>query len=501
MDKRIRITALFIICCFGLLVLQLNNLQVRQSGSLDHSQYQATAQGANWYSTPRGDIVSSDGHILAESIKTKEGYVRVYPYGSLFADVTGYFDAVQESDQYGIEAQYNNFLVQHESTGSGLKGLLTETKSTDLVQVTVSVALQRVAEQALGGYLGAIVAFSPTTGAILAMYSNPTYDPNKLSLLDGKAVQQYYDQAAKNRPNPTWGGALLNDVTGYPIAPGSTFKVITTATVYDHDPSLASFDAAPASAISITGTDLLFHNYGGETCGGPIAVILAQSCDTAYAELGEKLGAQRLFQEATAFGFDSPPPIDLPPGEIAPANFPNAASFADNQPAVAYSAIGQQDVTETALQDVLVAGAVADDGTMMTPHLMGNIVSQTGQLIRQYKATPWRQATSKTTADKVLSLMTGVTSAALRGTAAGLFPPGLTVAAKTGTAETGGGNCSADWLIATAPAGAGQTPSVAVAAVLPYQPGLTCSDTGAEAAGPRVAAVLEAALDSSSENQ
>src|ERR1700722_7714443 len=102
MDKRIRITALFIICCFGLLVLQLNNLQVRQSDSLDHSQYQATAQGANWESTPRGDIVNSEGHNLAESIKTKEGLVRVYPYGSLFADVTGYFDAVQESDQYGI---------------------------------------------------------------------------------------------------------------------------------------------------------------------------------------------------------------------------------------------------------------------------------------------------------------------------------------------------------------------------------------------------------------
>jgi peptidoglycan glycosyltransferase len=289
----------------------------------------------------------------------------------------------------------------------------------------------------------------------------------------------------------------LNSATNYPIAPGSTFKVITTSAMFDHDPSLLTIDVPYTDALAIKGTDLLLHNYGGETCGGVLAVILAQSCDTAYAKIGTLLGATSLYDEATAFGFDQVPPIDLPQGEVAASNFPTPASFAGNLPGVAYSAIGQENVSETALQDALVASAIADNGTIMKPHVMANIVSDVGQVVDSYTPTPWLKATSPSTAKAVRTLMLGVTSYALHGTAAGVFaPPEFptnTVAAKTGTAETVNG-CSADWLIATAPAGPGQKPTVAVAAVLPYQSGLTCSDTGAVAAGPRVAEVLAAAL-------
>jgi peptidoglycan glycosyltransferase len=355
------------------------------------------------------------------------------------------------------------------------------------------VQLQKVAEEALGSFFGAIVAIDPQNGDILAMYSNPTYDPNGLSSLDPAADTRYYNSKVNDRPNPAWGGALLNSATNYPIAPGSTFKVVTTSAMFDHDPSLLTFYSPYTNALVIKGTDLLLHNYGGETCGGVLTVILAQSCDTAYAEMGVKLGASSLYDEATAFGFDQVPPIDLPQGEVAASNFPTPASFADNLPGVAYSAIGQEDVSETALQDALVASAIADNGTIMKPHVMANIVSDVGQVVDSYTPSPWRKATTSSTADAVRTLMIGVTSGALHGTAAGVFRPGITVAAKTGTAETVNG-CSADWLIATAPAAAGRKPTVAVAAVLPYQSGLTCSDTGAVAAGPPVAAVLEAAL-------
>jgi peptidoglycan glycosyltransferase len=273
--------------------------------------------------------------------------------------------------------------------------------------------------------------------------------------------------------------------------------VITTSAMFDHDPSLLTIDVPYTDALAIKGTDHLLHNYGGETCGGVLAVILAQSCDTAYAKIGTLLGATSLYDEATAFGFDQVPPIDLPQGEVAASNFPTPASFAGNLPGVAYSAIGQENVSETALQDALVASAIADNGTIMKPHVMANIVSDVGQVVDSYTPTPWLKATSPSTAKAVRTLMLGVTSYALHGTAAGVFaPPEFptnTVAAKTGTAETVNG-CSADWLIATAPAGPGQKPTVAVAAVLPYQSGLTCSDTGAVAAGPRVAEVLAAAL-------
>jgi peptidoglycan glycosyltransferase len=200
------------------------------------------------------------------------------------------------------------------------------------------------------------------------------------------------------------------------------------------------------------------------------------------------LGAQNLANEASAFGFNKVPPIDLP-GAVA-AYFPPASTIADNKPATAYSAIGQENVQETPLEDALVAAAIADGGKIMAPHLLERVVSDIGQVVEQYQPHVWLNATSPSTANTVRSLMLGV---ATHGTAVGVFPSYLDVAAKTGTAETGISGCSADWMIATGPAGTGQTPKIAVAAVLPAQAGISCSETGAEAAGPIVEKVLAAA--------
>ncbi|MGP8066261.1 MAG: penicillin-binding transpeptidase domain-containing protein, partial [Acidimicrobiales bacterium] len=166
-------------------------------------------------------------------------------------------------------------------------------------------------------------------------------------------------------------------------------------------------------------------------------------------------------------------------------------SFVGNIPGVAYSAIGQENVAETALQDALVASAIADNGKIMTPHFMSRIVDAAGNVIETYKPHPWLQATSAVTAEQVRSLMLGVVTS---GTASGVgFPPDLHVAAKTGTAQTSNSPCNDDWLIATAPAGPGDVPRVAVAAVV-VQPSGICDGTGAAVAGPIVRTVLLAAL-------
>jgi peptidoglycan glycosyltransferase len=148
-------------------------------------------------------------------------------------------------------------------------------------------------------------------------------------------------------------------------------------------------------------------------------------------------------------------------------------------------------VAETALQDALIAAAVADDGTIMTPHFLSRVVDAAGNVVETYTPHPWLQATSAVTADQVRSLMRGVVT---DGTASHVgFPADLDVAAKTGTAQTALSSCSDDWLIATAPAGPGQIPKVAVAAVV-VQPAGYCDGTGAAVAGPIVRAVLLAAL-------
>src|SRR5579863_965921 len=491
MNKRIRTIAFVAVACFALMGLQLANLQVRQASSLQRSGLNPSTGGTNHFDLPRGDIVSADGQILAYSVKTRShGYVRRYPEGPLFAGITGYWDKAQYAAPYGLESEYDQYLSPNTPTIHNLKDILTQKTGTDSIGITVSAKLQKVAADALGSYTGAVVAIDPQTGAILAMYANPTYDPNKLSSPDLAAVEKYLASL-----NPNSGSSpLVNGAIGQRYPPGSTFKVITTATIFDHDPSLESINVPYASSISIPDTNLPLHNFADEVCGGNLARDLALSCDTAYAEIGLKLKAPNLYAEATAFGFNKVPPIDLPSGEAVPSVFPPPSAFAQNIPGIAYSSIGQEDVAATALQDALVAAAIGDGGTMMTPHLLSSVVNSDGTVVMRYTPHPWLQATSASTASSVRQLMIGVTQ---YGTAARIFPPSLNIAAKTGTAETSVSACTDDWLIATGPAGAGQVPKVAVAAVVVQPIGGACNGTGAEFAGPIVKSVLLAALGSS----
>jgi len=238
-------------------------------------------------------------------------------------------------------------------------------------------------------------------------------------------------------------------------------------------------------------------NFQGEYCGGPLAEVLLRSCDTAFALIGQSLGPEKLYLEASAFGFDSVPPIDLPEGEAAASNFPPPQDFAGDTPGLMKSAIGQENVTATALQMALVAAGIADNGVIMSPHLLDKIIDDQGNLVETYHSHAWRRAAAVQTAKAVRQLLLGVTEN-LNGTAYGVFPSYLfpPVAAKTGTAQIDARGCGTyNWLIATAPAGAGETPTVAIAAIVPIPPGSSCVDsTGAQVAGPVVAAVMQKAL-------
>jgi peptidoglycan glycosyltransferase len=500
MDRRISVLAVVIIVCFALVFVQLNNFQVRQASALDNNTHQPSNQGPNLLTLARGEIISADGVVLAKSVPTGDEYgeLREYPDGWLFADITGYLDTTAFTAQDGLEAQYNNYLEEHTTPATTLRQILDEQSGTDSITLTVSAKLQAQARAALAGKLGAVVAIEPTTGAILAMYANPTYDPNKLAAHDAAAASAYYESLDPSSPT----SPLVNGATAERYPPGSTFKVITTAAMFDHDPALIKRYITPTGGISLPETTAVLHNFGGEVCGGYVASNLAVSCDTAYAEYGMDLGPAALDAEASAFGLGSVPPLDLPAGEVVASQFPTPAQLAA-PPFQAYSAIGQYDVAETALQDALVVAGIADGGTIMAPHLLNKVVGPQGQVVTTYLPHVWRRATSVTTAAQVRNLMLGVTNPAFGGTAAPpivAWPPGVAVAAKTGTAETvtssGQVNaCTDDWLVATAPAASGQVPRVAVATVvLGNQPGEVCDGTGATVAGPVISKVLGDAL-------
>jgi peptidoglycan glycosyltransferase len=346
--------------------------------------------------------------------------------------------------------------------------------------LTLTNGLQQAATTALGRQVGAVVALDPTTGGILAMVSQPGYDPNQLASHTASTVR-----AAWNGLNADPGRPLLARAWRERYAPGSTFKVVTAAAVLDHKPDLAGRFYPELTQLSLPTTTHTLHNFGGERCGGTLPDLLRISCDTGFAQLGLDVGGPNLAGEANAFGFGDRPPLDLP--GAAASNFPDAASFIHDVPSLAFSAIGQEDVSATPLEMALVAGAIANHGAIMRPHVMAEIRDSEGHVARSYQPSIWLQATSPATADTLRQLMVGVVQA---GTGTGAALPGVQVAAKTGTAEVDAVHVNA-WMIAFAPA---DNPRVAVAVVLPGLTGVGNEVTGGARAAPIVRAVLAAAL-------
>ena len=495
MGRRIRWLGAIMVICLGLVVVQLVNIQLVKAPALRASPYNPQNEGKA-YNNQRGDINTADGTLLAESVKSSAGpyhYVRQYPQGSLYSQVVGY-----SSEYYGtagIENQYNNYLVSHTQPAQTLSqaiGFSPLQTSIDSLTLTINPMLQQTARTALSQITGsnkdaAVFAVNPKTGAVLADYSTPTFDPNALASpnvsAETLAGYSYFD--AKDSEGFYPGVPLATAQTFFP---GSTFKVVTTTAVYNLAPQLSNFNFPPAGSTSLPNSNKLLTNDGGSVCGGDIQAMLPQSCDPGYGLLGIALGAPTLSKQAELFGYNSTPPIDLPKAWVATPFFPSASSLsAPNQAFLAYSAIGQYNVVASALSNSLVAAGVANGGVIMKPYLVHQIRDNQGDVVSIHQPTAWMTASTPQAAATVTSLMKLVVT---QGTARNVgFPSSLDAAVKTGTAQTGNPSANTDdWMIGFAPA---NNPQVAVAVVVPFQ---NFVDTGAGVAGPIMKAMLEAAL-------
>ena len=230
-------------------------------------------------------------------------YQRVYNPNTavLFSQIVGYDSIIY--GKTGIEAQYNSYLESHTRPAKTLRDLLVNRTTTGNVTLTISSTLQSQVAQAVDNtdvngsapQAGAVV-MNVKTGAIEAMYSNPTFDPSPL--VSPNIAAEKYAWAALN-PNSAQ-SPLVSRTFQYGFLPGSTFKTVTSAAVYDHQPALAKLDVPVTGCISLEPqSNLPLCNYGHngpsgpEHCGGVITVTLPQSCDTAFATLGMDLGGAR----------------------------------------------------------------------------------------------------------------------------------------------------------------------------------------------------------------
>jgi len=477
MDVQIRRLGIALLVLFGLLFAQLNNLQFRQAGRLSNDPRNTRAIVVD-FSRERGRILAADGTVLADSVPTDDELKRLrrYPEGPLYSPVLGFFSFNFGSD--GAERSFGAELAGRKVTVNSLDDLLSATPRTNDVTLTIQPAVQKAAAAALGNRRGAVVALDPRTGAVLAMVSFPTFDPNPLAGHDLKAVQRAWNgyQADPGKP-------MLPRPYRERYSPGSTFKVVTASAAIGTRPDLAAKDYPARKTLDLRGTSRDLPNFGGSTCGGPLPELLRASCNTGFGELGIDLGGPALRDEAVSFGWNERPPLDLP--APATSSFPPLTELR-SQAQLATSAIGQLDVSASPLQMALVSAAVANAGTVMAPHVLSRVTDTDGQVVRTAESKAWKQPMTPDDAARLKDMMVGVVQ---RGTATRAALPGMQVAAKTGTAQTTGDAAHA-WITAFAPA---EAPRVAVSVIVESQPGVS-EATGGSVAAPIAQAVMRAAL-------
>jgi peptidoglycan glycosyltransferase len=349
--------------------------------------------------------------------------------------VTGYYTIFGAT---GIEAAENSLLSGNDSSLDVRKiiDLITgKTTKGATVQVTVNSRAQDAAWNALKalGKPGAVVALNPRTGAILALASYPSFDPNVLAIHDGAKLNKVDNKLLRDKTQP-----LLNRALQGTYPPGSTFKIVTSSALLTQSPSTTiNTSVASPTTLTLPQTQHILHNDQGEACGdgsgqAPLITAFAQSCDTTFAKIGIQVGANALNDMAEQFGMnDANLTVPLP---VAKSNYVIPAS----QALTAFSAIGQFSDTVTPLQEAMFSAAIANNGTLMRPNLVKQVTASDLSTVQATSQSTLKTPVSSSVANSVKQMMLAVVQQP-EGTAYAFRQAvtGVEIAGKTGTAETG----------------------------------------------------------------
>lgn len=480
----------------SLLLVNLAYTQVIKASDYASNPLNRRTQLAD-FNRQRGQISAAGGVVLASSVPSDDQfrYQRSYPRGAAFANLTGYLSL--RYGKTGLESSQNALL-------SGDDPALTVTNLSDLVtgrdprganvELTVVPKLQQVAYDQLASknLTGAVVALQPKTGAVLAMVTSPSFNPNPLASHSTDTQREAYNKLREalttTAPDPTVNRAIESV---YP--PGSTFKLVVSAAALQNGftPNSA---VTGVNRITLPGTrGATLSNYGGETCGNgggsdvTLTQALAHSCNTAFAEVAMKVGAAKLKEQAAAFGVGEPATI---------AGLPGATSRVGDLPdqaAVAQSGIGQRDVAFSPMQNAEVVASIANAGQRMQPYLVSRVTKPDLSLLSSTEPTSMGQAVPAEVAGQIRDMMRESEKDLQSSLGLGRLAQ-YDIASKTGTAEHGADPKTTPphaWYVAFAPA---TDPQIAVAVFVADGGDRGLSATGASVAGPVGHAVIAAAL-------
>src|SRR5918994_96261 len=293
MDRQIRKLGIALLALFLIAFAQVNYIQVFAADRIAEDPANAKRQLIAEYKVDRGSILAADGTTVLASSRRSPGdlrFQRRYPHGELYAHETGFYSFVFGRTE--LEQAFNDFLA-------GDAPELQEAASTAAAAEAGDVA---------------IAAIDPATGDVLALVSEPTYDPNLLASHDPKVVRDSWEVLNEDPDKP-----LLSRASDELFPPGSTFKLMTASAALENGFGPDSLWPNP-NELDLPLTDATIENFGGSTCSGGSQITLAdalrQSCNVVFGAAGAVLGADKLAEQARAYGFTAEAGQDLVPFDI-----------------------------------------------------------------------------------------------------------------------------------------------------------------------------------------
>ncbi|NHI15914.1 penicillin-binding transpeptidase domain-containing protein [Microbacterium excoecariae] len=484
MTKEIRRLSIIVVFMFVALFASTSIIQVVHADSLASDPNNRRTLYDS-YEVRRGPIIAG-GTQIARSQSSDDLYAfqRMYEDPEMWASVTGFFNPALGSAS-GIEQAMNQelsgfansaFLARLEQIISG------QAPRGSSVELSLDPEVQRAAYEAMvgAGYSGAVVAIEPDSGRVLGLVSTPGFDTNALSVHDGAAATETYDALAADESDP-----LVNRATSQWYPPGSTFKLVVASA------ALASGDYTPdstfdnLSAYELPGTSTNVYNASRGTCGGgdevTLATAISLSCNVPMAELAVELGDEAIREQAEKFGYNADFSIPL---AVTASNYP--ADLSDDQTGL--TGFGQGQVVATPLEVALTTAGIANDGVVMQPTMVDQILGDDLSVQESTTASEWGRALEADEANAVTDMMV---SSVAEGAATGARIEGVDVAGKTGTAENADGDPYTLWFTGFAPA---DDPQVAVAVVVEDGGGVGQTGSGNTIAAPIAKKVMEAVL-------
>jgi penicillin-binding protein A len=494
MNHALRRISLVALAMFLLLLLSVNYVQAFEPASLAVQRGNARTFSQQ-YRFQRGSIITSDSQTIAESVHVNGiySYQRHYPDPLVYAPVTGY-DSLYSAT--GIEQAEDKFLSASDPqlTVHNLIDLVTgKPKKGATVELTVNSAAQTAAYNALKatGLPSGAVAIDPRTGAVLALASYPTFNPNKYATFSSARLKRIDNHYRFSPRQP-----LLNRAISQTFPPGSTFKVVTGSTGFSTgkvpDPQTRVYAPTnlklPGTSKELINFDNLPCNNGTNPTGNgkvPLIYAFTVSCNTVFGNLGMQLGDTAIRQQAVKFGMNDPNlKIPLP---VAMSTYP---PIPNNDPALtAYSAIGQYSDQVTPLQEAMFSAAIANHGTLMTPYMVQKVTAPDLTPLVTAQSSVLSQAVSPTVAAQMSQMMVDVVKQPYGTAHNSAFFPNLAIAAKTGTAQNGANNTGLDDAVFTCFAPV-SNPQIAVGVIVKG------GGLGADASAPIAVKIIQAYLAS-----